>query len=390
MKRSSRIIYICWQRVRFASACALVTLAAISASHAQSLTVLYSFTGGADGNGPVAGLVRDAAGNLYGTTQFGGSSSNGVVFKVDINDNEIVLHSFTGKIDGGQPVAGLIRDSAGNLYGTTEFGGSSNNGAFFKLTSKNKEVVLHSFASVDDGMNPVAGLTRDSSGNFYGTTCCSNNGPGGVVFKFTPARSYNVLHYFSGSDGLDPFAGLIHDATGNLYGTTAIGGAFGSGVVFKIDSTGKETVLYNFTGGADGGFPHAGLVRDAGGNLYGTTTGGGDTAGAGVVFKVTPAGLETVLHTFTSAPDGDAPYAGLILDSAGNLYGTTSGGGAFDWGTIFKIDNAGHLTVLYSFTGGSDGSCPMAGLIRDSAGNFYGTTQFGGTSGNGVVFRFVP
>jgi uncharacterized repeat protein (TIGR03803 family) len=392
MKSSIRLITIYRLFKNSALHCALM-LAAASLGNAQTFKVLYSFIGGTDGNGPVAGLVRDTAGNLYGTTQFGGSSGNGVAFKVDINNNETVFHTFTGNTDGGQPVAPLLRDGAGNLYGTTEFGGSSNNGVVFELTSAGKEIVAHSFASVDDGMNPVAGLIADSSGNAYGTTCCGGDNGWGAVFKITSPRSWSLLHSFgSGTDGIDPVAPLVRDKAGNLYGTTATGGTSSVGIVFKIDSSGHETVLYNFTGGADGGYPHAGLILDAAGNLYGTTVGGGSASGLsgdGVVFKLSPAGQETVLHTF-AGPDGVNPYAGLVSDSAGNLYGTTSGGGTFDWGVIFKIDKTGNETVLHSFTGGVDGSCPMAGLIRDAAGNLYGTTQFGGNTQSGVVFKLTP
>jgi uncharacterized repeat protein (TIGR03803 family) len=380
-------------------ACTALTFAllivATGRAHAQTLNLLYSFTGGTDGNGPLAGLVRDTAGNLYGTTQLGGSSGNGVVFKVDATGHETVLHSFTGKLDGSQPVAGLLRDGAGNLYGTAEFGGVANNGVVFRLTPAGKEIVLHSFASVDDGANPAAGLVRDPAGNFYGTTCCGgDNGPAnGIAFKVTPTRGWTILHNFNGNDGRYPFAGLIRDAAGNLYGTTSTGGTFGVGTVFKINPSNIETVLYNFSGGADGGYPRAGLVLDRAGNLYGTTVGGGSASGLtgnGLVFKVTPAGQQTVLHTFTGGSDGAQPYAGLLRDSAGNLYGTASGGGAFGWGNIFKVDKTGAETVLYSFTGGTDGSCPMSGLIPDSSGNLYGTTQFGGNFGAGVVFKLAP
>ena len=377
---------------------AIVVALGIAASlgHAQTLTVLYSFKGGTDGNGPVAGLVLDTTGNLYGTTQLGGSAGNGVVFKVDTTGAETVLHSFTGKTDGGQPVAGLLRDTAGNLYGTAEWGGSSNLGVVFKLTTTNKLVVLHSFSSVDDGANPVASLVRDSSGNLYGTTCCGGDTGllDGTLFKISPTRNWTIMHSFGTStDGQFPFAGLIRDSAGNLYGTTLRGGAFNFGTVFKVGASGNETVLYDFTGGADGAYPQAGLVRDGAGNLYGTTTGGGSAsgnAGNGVVFKLTPTGQETTLITFTGGADGALPYAGLIRDSAGNLYGTTSAGGTFQWGNIFKLDKTGKEAVLYNFTGGADGSCPMAGLIRDSAGNLYGTTQFGGRTQSGVVFKLIP
>jgi uncharacterized repeat protein (TIGR03803 family) len=365
------------------------SVAAIPSAQAQTLSVLYSFTGGADGSQPLAGLVRDAADNLYGTTQIGGASGNGVVFKVDPTGVETVLHSFTGKPDGSQPTAAFIRDGSGNLYGTVQNGGNAGFGIVFKLSSAGRETVLHSFSSVDDGAIPAAGLVRDAAGNLYGTTCCGGSSTDGIVFKVTSARNWTILHNFAGSDGRYPFAGLIRDTAGNLYGTTSTGGASGFGTVFKLDTTGKETLLYSFTGGSDGAHPRAGVVRDSAGNLYGTTVDGG-ASGNGLVFKVTPAGMETVLVSFTGGADGGLPYADLIRDSAGNLYGTTSAGGAFGWGAVFKVDKTAKETVLYSFTGGTDGSCPMAGLIRDSAGNLYGTTEFGGNAGVGVVFKLTP
>ncbi len=278
--------------LRVAVLCAaLIMAAAGSASAAPTESVLHSFTGGSsDGAFPFAGLIADSAGNLYGTTQGGGASNNGVVFKLAPGGTETVLHSFTGGSDGSNPLfAGLIADGAGNLYGTTEFGG--------------------------------------------GTGC---GGPGcGVVFKLTPTgSSYTVLHSFAGGsgDGANPYAGLIIDSAGNLYGTTEFGGGPGCGVVFKLAPGGTETVLHTFTGSPnDGAFPTAGLFADSGGNLYGTTAGGGAPpppnappcggSGCGTVFKLAPGGAETVLYTFCrlfNCNDGAGP-SGVIADSAGNL-----------------------------------------------------------------------
>jgi uncharacterized repeat protein (TIGR03803 family) len=206
------------------------------------------------------------------------------------------------------------------------------------------------------------------------------------------AQTYTVLHRFAGADGHNPseYGHLIEDSAGDLYGTTSGGGASGLGVVFMLNKTG-ETVLHSFTGGADGRAPYAGLTQDSAGNLYGTTFGGG-ASGLGVVFKLNKTG-ETVLYSFTIA-DGANPYAGLTRDSAGNLYGTTSAGGASNSGVVFKLDTTGTETVLHSFTGGADGAKPSAGMIQDSAGNLYGTTYYGGSgrtsSGNGVVFMLKP
>jgi uncharacterized repeat protein (TIGR03803 family) len=344
-------------------------------------TVLYRFTGGADGAGPNGPLIRDPAGNLYGTTNQGGPGtppacgpvmpSCGVVFKLSPTNTETVLHNFAGVPDGAYPSAGLVRDAGGNLYGTTPFGGSANSsckvgtndyttcGTVFKISAKGTETVLYSFRSGTDGGEPYAGLIQDGTGNLYGTAnrggesnldVCSNafdrDTTCGVVFKLSAIGSETVLHTFTGADGANPYAGLIQDAAGNLYGTTANGGAKSDtcvnqnltstcGVVFKLircNSGYDFKVLYSFTGGAEGGNPQGGLLRDSAGNLYGTTTHGGATntcdppSGCGVVFKLSPTGTETVLHSFTGA-DGMFPYAGLIQDTAGNLYGTTLMGG---------------------------------------------------------------
>jgi uncharacterized repeat protein (TIGR03803 family) len=315
---------------------------------AQTYTyeVVHTFTAGADGALPSAGLIRDLEGNLYGTTAYGGKWGWGVVFKVDTAGTETVLYSFTGAADGGRPLAGLIADSVGHLYGTTANGGSQQHGAVFKL-DKTGETVLYSFTGAADGIRPYAGLIRDSAGNLYGTTMWG--GPGGPS---------------------------------------------GSGIVFKLDTVGTETVLYRFTDGADGARPQAGLIRDAAGNLYGTTFHGGvktgicaSSGGCGVVFKLDTAGAETVLHSFKGG-DGANPIAGLIGDLAGNLYGTTSSGGKSNRGVVFRLNKTGE-TVLYSFTGGADGARPYAGLIRDSAGNLYGTTVAGGGANYGAVFKLT-
>jgi uncharacterized repeat protein (TIGR03803 family) len=193
-----------------------------------------------------------------------------------------------------------------------------------------------------------------------------------------------------GVDGGYPFTGVIRDPAGNLYGTAEFGGTSGAGVVYKVDTASQETVLYSFTGGVDGGYPeYAGVIRDSAGNLYGTTSSGG-TSGTGVVYKVDTKGQETVLHSFTGSTDGSQPEAGVVRDSAGNLYGTTVYGGTSGAGVVYKVDKGGHETVLHSFTGGADGAYPWAGVIRDSAGNLYGTTSSGGTKNSGEVFEVKP
>jgi uncharacterized repeat protein (TIGR03803 family) len=392
-------------------------------ARAQTFTILYSFTGGADGSLPDSRVIRDSAGNLYGTTPSGGSFLNcsgtgcGTVFKLDTSGNETVLYSFTGGTDGAGPTGGLVRDAAGNLYGTAAGGGSlrcdGGCGVVFMVDTTGKETVLHIFkGSKTDGANPVSGVIRDAAGNLYGTTWAGGaalfcSGGCGTVFKLNTAGTLTIIHSFTGRTGGGPtLAGLTRDAAGNLYGTTPNGGVFqnncntsagpGCGAVFKIDTTGTETVLYSFTGGTDGLFPVGGLVRDAAGNLYGMTEAGGDFScdpgfGCGTVFKVDTNGKETVLYDFAGEADGGFPIGNLIRDTAGNLYGVTEyGGGPLSEGTVFKLDTAGTETVLYSFGNADIAAYPLAGVTRDTAGNLYGTTSQGGTLFAGTVFKIAP
>jgi uncharacterized repeat protein (TIGR03803 family) len=251
-------------------------------------------------------------------------------------------------------------------------------------------MVLYTFTGGADGGNPFAGLIRDSAGNLYGTTFTGGTAGVGVVFKLDTAGNETVLHTLTGgADGGSPYAGVIRDSKGNLYGTAGQGGTENAGVVYKVDTTGKETVLHTFTGGIDGGQPSAGVIRDSAGNLYGTTLSGG-AAKFGVVYKVDAAGNETVLYSFTGAADGANPHAGVIRDSAGNLYGTAFEGGTAGGGVVYKLDTSGTETVLYGFTGADDGSRPIAGVIRDSKGKLYGTTANGGKHSRGVIFEIQP
>jgi uncharacterized repeat protein (TIGR03803 family) len=361
-------------------------------AQAQTFTVLYAFTGGTDGGKPYASLVRDAADNLYGTTAYGGAPGFGIVFKLDAAGNETVLHSFTGQPDGDSPLGALIRDTAGNLYGTTFRGGNFDRGTIFKVDAAGNETVLHSFAG-PDGRQPLGGLIRDNAGNLYGVTFYGGKFDLGTVFKLDAPGNETVLYNFKGgTDGWYPEARLLQDSGGNLYGTTPFGGNFNCGTVFKLDLTRNETVLYSFTAGADGGFPSAGLIEGAAGNFYGTTPSGGAFS-YGTVFKLKlntsgTRGFVSVLHTFKGA-DGAVPYAGLIRDAQNNLYGTTRSAGAFSYGTVFKLDATDKETVLHSFTG-ADGSDPVGGLILDAAGNLYGTTYEGGPYDAGTVFKITP
>lgn len=387
----------------------------VQSALAQTFTVLYTFKGSPDGANPRAGLIRDAKGNLFGTTEGGGFTNCqfngcGVAFRLDTKGKETVLHRFKkGPLGGGtSPTGKLVRDAAGNLYGSASEGGYSCNntpgcGAIFKLDKNGKETVLFYFRDASGGANP-GGLIRDSAGNLYGDASgglCK--GECGLVFELSATGSYAVLYYFKGApDGEGPAGGLARGPAGTLYGTTEEGG-LGYGTVFKVNQNQKETVLYQFTGGADGAIPFTGVTRDSAGNLYGTTEAGGVPGcsgfGCGTVFKLDPTGKETVLYAFTGGTDGGPPLAGVVRDAAGNLYGTTSTGGdstqcAVGCGVVFKLDTNGTETVLHAFTGGADGANPATPLLLDSSGTLYGTALQGGTgcdnSGCGVVFKITP
>jgi uncharacterized repeat protein (TIGR03803 family) len=391
----------------------LSAVAVAQSSSAPKLTTLYSFTNGADGGHPYGGsLILDGAGNLYGTTPGGGAGSRGTVFKLSKTGKETVLHAFTGANgDGASPFSGVTMDNAGNLYGTTRNGGSSNSGTVFKLDKTGKESVLYSFTGSDDGGQPQTSLFRDAAGNLYGTATNGGSSKGGkvcqafgcgVVFKLSSRGKETVLYNFTGSggDGLYPvnFSVLGDDAKGNLYGTTEGGGdtscsTLGCGIVFKVDPKGKETVLYTFTS-TNNGLTNSGLVRDTAGNLYGTTAGNCSTGTYGTVFKVDTKGKEKILYTFSGGKDGGCPQVNPILDAAGNLYGVTGFGGTgcqgLGCGVVFKLNKSGKETVLYRFKGESDGAFPNAGLVMDKAGNLYGTTNTDGSGGAGTVFKLKP
>jgi uncharacterized repeat protein (TIGR03803 family) len=329
-----------------------------------------------------------------------GPSETGVVFKLDQLGNETVLHTFTGGADGGYPAGALLRDAAGNLYGTTLSGGNFGGlcpplgcGVVFRLDPTGNEHVLHSFTGTD-GAQPVGNMTQDDAGNFYGTASlggaydsCSYGC--GAVFKVDLDGNETVLHSFSGADGEYPNGGLALDGEGNLYGTTGYGGARQDGVAFRLSSTGVETVLRSFYR-QDGAIPIGGVIRDAEGSLYGATYAGGTGKfGSGVIFKLGFSG-ETVLFDFTGL-NGSQPNGGLIADSTGNLFGTTGLGGPFGNGVVFELSPAGVETVLYAFRGTTDGTLPVVGLLSYK-GYLYGTTQFTGSdfTGFGVIFRVTP
>jgi uncharacterized repeat protein (TIGR03803 family) len=383
--------------------CGLALAFVLSPGGAQAQTtetVLYSFQGGNDGASPRAGLISDKSGDLFSSTNWGGGSGCdnglgcGTIFELPSGAAETVLHAFAGQpSDGAWPSAGLIADKAGNFYGTTSEGGANNAGAVFEIAAGGTETMLYSFTGGSDGGVPLGGLIADKSGNLYGTTSAGGADNAGTIFKIAPGGTETVLYSFTGgSDGGAPAAGLIADKAGNFYGTTPQGGTENWGTVFKLATSGTETVLYSFGGKLDGGYPLAGVIADKAGNLYGTTENGGKGR-AGTVFKLTADGTESVLHAFSlKKTDGKYPSAALIADKAGNLYGTTPAGGQYDDGAVFEIAAGGTETILYSFAGGSDGAYPYAGLVLDKTGNLYGTTEDGGAGtacpdGCGTIFE---
>ncbi len=367
---------------------------------AQTFTTLHSFDG-TDGRLSFAGLVQATNGNLYGTTYYGGAKDSGEVFEITPGGMLTTLHSFCSKsgcADGEYTYAVPIQGTDGNFYGTTYLGGSKELGTVFKITPSGKLTTLHTFDGAD-GSQPLVGLVQGSDGNLYGTTNIGGAQGDGEIFKITPSGTLTVLHSFCSksrcADGGYPYAVPIQSADGNLYGTTLEGGAKGFGTVFKITPSGKLTTLHSFctqSGCPDGQFPQTGLVQASNGNFYGTTITGG-VYGDGTIFEITPSGKLTTLYNVCSesgCPDGNYLYAGLIQATDGNLYGIMDVGGANGGGTILKITLSGTLTTLYNFcsqSGCPDGQYPSGGLIQATDGNLYGTTADGGANGDGTVFR---
>ena len=396
----SRYFAFAWKNLLAGTVMLAAALLLPLPARAQTFTVLYTFTDTANGYQPDARLFRDSSGNLYGTTQYGGTAGSfGTVFELEPDGNETVLYSFAGTPDAEDPYAALVRDPAGTFYGTTIYGGAAGGyGTVFSLDSTGKETILHSFASNPDGADPYGGLVRDSHGVLYGTTVFGGaNGGYGTVFKLNPAGKLTLLHSFSGPpDGADPYGGLVRDAEDNLYGTSVYGGtAGGYGTVFKIDKAKHLALLHSFAGTPDGENPHGGLIRDKNGDLFGTTLYGGNAGGYGTVFEISASGKFKQLHSFAGTPDGVNPYGSLLRDDSGNLYGTTFYGGVSGYGSVFKLSKSGKLRVLHSFNYSPDGAHPIGGLVIDYAGNIYGTTSAGGDtscgfSGCGTVFKVTP
>lgn len=413
---------------------ALTVLLALS-MQAQSYKVIYTFDSGTNAWAPAVGLSIDSNGNLYGTTIVGGGQGDcpphwlgcGTVFQLTYTGTdwaEMVLHGFNGPYgtsaiaatDGAYPYARAIIGPDGSLYGTTHEG-ARGGGTVYQLTRSGDrwtETVLHRFLGGEDGMYPYGDVIFDNAGNLYGTTVGGGSYRWGTVFQLSKSGSRwskSILYSFQGgSDSGSPYAGIVFDKAGNLYGTTGGGGSdeceysgVNCGTVFQLtrSETGwREKIIYNFHDHQYGGFP-SGLIIDPAGNLYGTIC--ESFEGVGWVFGLSRYGDSWVFHLLSSLPGSSCGFTGtLTLDSAGNLYGTTTNGGAYDRGTIYKLTGAGwwwEYTELYDFTGGRDGGEPNGNLVFDGDGNLYGTTQYGGVAhycggaphtGCGVVFEIKP
>ena len=382
------------------AAVAGLAAAGISCAHAQTLSIVHNFTGGSDGGAPDDGFTMGPTGILFGTASTGGTSGYGVVFEVPATGQVKVLHSFAGGSDGATPNGRVILANR-VLYGTTTAGGTSGQGTVFKLEGM-KETVLYSFAGGTDGAVPQAALILDAAGNLYGTTSAGGPAGNGTVFKLIAPRKKGgkwiekVLYRFgTGTDGATPLSAVTMDAAGNLYGTTSMGGAYGYGTVFQLTpgTTWKETILHSFQNGDDGSIPYAGLISDAAGNLFGGTTQGG-SAGGGTTFELSGGSGNWTFTTLVSQAGWgiSGSFRDLMLDESGVIYGTTHCDGDYVAGTLFKLTpSGGHWTykLLYTFTGGSDGEYSISNLVMKN-GRLYGTTIGGGANDAGVIYSFKP
>jgi len=419
----------CWKRCFWLSIAILLGLAFVPSLHAQMLTVLHNFTGGADGAAPWAGLTMDSTGNhLYGTARQGGDNGNGTVFRLTKTNGSWTfspIYKFTGGSDGALPSNRVVIGPNGTLYGTANFGGSTNCtsnpgcGTVYNLTPPPtfprtpltpwRQTVIYSFQGGSDGAYPGFGdLTFDSSGNIYGTASqggitasqCYSQGCG-VVYKLTGSGqnfTQSLVYSFTGgSDGSWPLNNVVFDRSGNAYTTAGMNGTDGGGTVIELTPSGggwTESTIHEFAPASDGSQPWAGLVFDASGNLYGDTSSVGPDGG-GTAFELTPSGgswTYSLLQSFSGGTQA-GPLANLVMDASGNLYGTTAIAGAFSQGAVFKLtrtESGWTYSSLHDFTGGSDGGSPHCNVIFDSAGNIYGTTAAGGANGQGVVFEITP
>ena len=396
---------------------AVLNLTGVTSS-GVALETLYSFTANfAQGCLPFGGLVQANNGSFYGTASADGSQGVGTVFRMDTNGVVKLVYSFPNGTGGNYPpygcfpVAALVQGTNGLLYGTASYGGSTGDGAVFRMTTNGVLSAAWSLNSTNSGSAPYGGLVQGRDGNFYGTTFLGGGDDGsgplsyGTVFKATATGSLTAIHSFNYEDGANPSSTLVQGGDGNFYGTAQTGGTNGGwGSIFKITPAGILTSLFSFAN-TNGAVPFAGLVQDSDGAFYGTTTVGGRSAsasaapkppsnpgrpftadGAGTVFKLAADGTFTSLYSFTGGSDGGNCYGGLLLASDGNLYGTTENGGVYGLGTVFRISPDGTLATLVNFDG-YQGANPECTLIQGTDGRLYGTTQNGGANGWGAIFQ---
>lgn len=393
--------------------CAVSTPHVVAAGAGGNLNVIYSFAGDEDGEYADTDLEVDRAGNIYGSTVLGGDFGGGTVFQLTHTPGgwmHSVLYSFTGGADGGEPYKGVTLDRHGNLYGTAVTGGSGSCeggcGVVYKLTNSGgtwAQSVIHAFTGGDDGSGPGARVTLDRNGDVYGMAPTGGANGLGTIYKIHPHRGewiFQVIHTFTGGpDGSSGSAGRMMLSHGRLYGAATTGGQYGSGVIFELTPTPVGEwdfrVLYPFHGQPDGSFPYGALARAASGRFYGTTYYGGDN-GIGAVYELTPRFVgewdERVLYSFQKGTDGNSPISNVVFDAIGNLYGTTSEGGSGS-GTMFKLTPAGGQwieSIVHPFEGPPDGAFPYNGMVPNHDGHFYGATVHGGDNDDGAIYEFVP
>jgi uncharacterized repeat protein (TIGR03803 family) len=342
--------------------------------------VLYNFAGEPDGSGSGAEVTLDSSGNIYGTTDYGGANGYGTLFKL-ANGKETVVHSFGGSGDGETPDGAVFIESNGNMIGTTTFGGGGGNGGIWQLATDGTYSVLHDFTA-DEGNLARGKLIQDKDGNFYGTCLFGGSTGDGTVYEYSAAGTLTILHTFGGTDGQYPEHGVVMDKKGNLYGVTAFGGTGDNGSVYEIAKNGTFTSLYSFTGGNDGGFLYGGLAIDKKGNLYGSADDDG-TGNAGTVFKMTSKGALTTIYDFTGGADGGNPEGDMLLLGK-TLYSAATTGAANGLGGVYSVSLKGKEKVLGEFSD-ANGNYYSAG-VTPSGKILYGTTEYGGSSDNGVVF----
>ena len=385
-----------------------------SRSQASTTEIIYSFAGDEDGEYTDSDVAIDAAGNLYGSSVLGGDFGGGTVWQLAPVGSDwvhTVLYSFTGGADGGEPYKGVTLDAAGNIYGTAVTGGSGSCeggcGVTYKLTKSGStwtQSVIHAFTGGADGSGPGARVTVDKTGDVYGMTPTGGANGLGTIYALHPKPNggwaIRVIHTFTGgADGSSGSAGKMVLRGGHLYGAATTGGVNGAGTVFELTPTQTGEwdfkTIYSFQGDPDGVFPYGALLFDGAGNIYGTTYYGGAND-LGAVYKLSPDGVgewsETVLYSFKTGSDGNSSISNLVFDSTGNLYGTTSEGGSGS-GTIFKLTR-GHGTwtesIPHRFVGSPDGAFPYAGMVSDGTGAFFGATVHGGADGEGSIYKFTP